>query len=334
VLAELSGIEIIPLTREIGELLARTYVNNVFSIGDDQVVRFRLPGGVDRWLLLSPRHGAWVSEKVAERSETTEFTSKLRSEIERQRFSGASQVDTDRVFEFALGEGELSRKLILELMPPGNIVVTDAGGKVLLALRETQGGRRRLRRGDKYAPPIQTRLSPRDVTGDSLREMLKKEKTLGGALGKQIALPRKYVREIIGRVGLTESGLASDAMGKADEIAAEIAGILEEARNKTSPCLARTAEGNEIFAITPRTFEVVKKALTMSSLCDEIFTGPILQGAAEQPTQEDRWRKETEVTINRLLEKESGMTERAKDLRKSARSEERRVGKECVCKCR
>ena len=298
--------------------MGRTYVNNVFSIGENQVVRFRLPAGTDRWLVLSPRHGAWVSEKVSSRTETTEFTSRLRSEIERLRFSSARQAGLDRVFDIALGEGETLRHLILELMPPGNIVVTDAGGKALLVLREARGGRRRLRRGDRYAPPSQTKLSPSEVTGASLRESMGREKTLGGALGRQVAMPRKYVREVLARAGLEESGAATDAVGKADEIAAEIAGIIDEARNSPSPCLARAPDGDELFAVSPTSVDVVWRAPTMSSLCDQVFVESMLQTATAEPTQEDRWRRETEVTINRLKEQERGLTERAKNLRTAA----------------
>jgi len=316
--AELSGIEVIPLIREIGELLSRTYVNNVFSIGDNQIVRFRDPAGTDSWLVLSPRRGAWVSEKVAERSETTDFTSKLRSEIERLRFNGAEQVDLDRVFDISLGEGELSRRLILEMMPPGNIIVTDALGKVMLALRESQGGRRRLRRGERYSPPPQNRLSPRDVDAESLRAALGKEKTLGSALGRQVALPRKYVREVLERVGLTESGPASDALARADEIAAEIVGIVGEAGTSPRPCLARTSEGEEVFAVVPKSLEVLSRAPTMSALCDELFAGPMMQELKSEPTLEDHWRKEMEVTVNRLRAREVELTERAMKLRRAA----------------
>lgn len=317
-MAELSGIEIVPLITEIGDSLRRTYVNNVFSIGENQVVRFRHPDGVDRLLVLSPRHGAWVSERIAERTETTEFTSRLRSEIERLRFADVKQVDLDRVYDVTLGEGETLRHLILELMPPGNIVVTDSGARVLLALREARSGRRRLRRGERYSPPPQTRLSPLDVTGDTLRTIMGREKTLGGALGRQIALPRKYVHEVLARVGLEESSSAAGATERADKIAAEVGGIVEEARSRPSPCIARMQDAEELFAIAPRAFEVVKRAKTMSALCDEAFTGSMLSDVTNQPTQEDHWRKEMEVTISRLRDKEVGMTQRAKNLRAAA----------------
>ncbi|HYB45199.1 MAG TPA: NFACT family protein [Nitrososphaerales archaeon] len=317
-MAELSGIEIIPLTREIGEALRRTYVNNVFSIGDNQIVRFRHPEGADRLLVLSPSHGAWVSDRIESRSETTEFTSKLRSEIERLRFTGAGQVDLDRVYDLTMGEGESLRHVILELMPPGNLVVTDGSGKVVLALREGRTGKRRLRRGERYAPPPQNRLSPAEVAGDSLREAMRREKTLGGALGRQVALPRKYVREVLGRVGLEESSPAGEASAEADRIAGEILGIVGEARSTPSPCLAGPPDAQELFAIAPESFEVTKTAQTMSSLCDQVFVEPMLKEVTEQATPEDRWRRETEVTINRLREQEGALIEKAKRLRAAA----------------
>lgn len=317
-MAELSGIEIIPLVSEIEESMRRTYVNNVFSIGDNQVVRFRHPEGADAWLLLSPRRGVWVSKLVSERTETTEFTSKLRSEVERLRFASASQVDLDRVFDIRLGEGESLRHVIVEMMPPGNIVVTDGGGRIRLALRESRAGKRRVKRGETYLPPPRNRLSPREVTTETLQDSLRREKSLGGALGRRVALPRKYVREILGRLGLEESSQALSALGRAQEIADEISEILEEAQSRPSPCLARSPEGEEIFAILPSGLEVVRRTATVSELCDTAFTEQILREATEVPTEEDRQRRETEVTIARLGEREREMTERAERLRSAA----------------
>ena len=315
---ELSGIEIIPLISEIGDSLRRTYVNNVFSIGDNQVVRFRLTDGPDRLLVLSPRSGAWLSTKVAERTETTEFTSRLRSQIERLRFAEVKQVDLDRVYDITLGEGETLRHLILELMPPGNIVVTDQAYKILIALREAKSGRRPVRRGDRYSPPAQTRLSPDDATPESVGALLTKEKTLGAALGRQVALPRKYVREVLGVVGLSETSKPADAVKDAGRIAGAIKGIVDGARHSPNPCVAKTPEAEELFAVAPKTYEVTRTSRTMSSLCDETFTGPMLSEITEEPTQEDQWRRENEITVSRLKEREAKLVERARALRAAA----------------
>ena len=78
------------MLKEIGSALEGTYVNNIFSFGPTQLLRFRKRDAPDIWLVASPRKGVWISEQVNEREETTEFTSKLRGELERARFTAAA----------------------------------------------------------------------------------------------------------------------------------------------------------------------------------------------------------------------------------------------------
>jgi len=76
-----------------------------------------------------------LSARVSERGETGEFTSRLRGELERARFTRASQADLDRVFLLEF-EGDEARTLVVELMPPGNILVLGSDGRIRLALNE------------------------------------------------------------------------------------------------------------------------------------------------------------------------------------------------------
>src|SRR5271157_2840185 len=155
-MAELSGLEVLALTKEIDRGLRGSYVNNIFRIGEAQIFRFRAPGGADIMLMVSPKLGAWLSEKVSEREQTTPFTTDLRRLLGRARFEGASQVDLDRIFVFDMSAGE-PMKLVVELMPPGNLIVTDSNGKILAIGKEVRSPRRRLVRGGVYLPPKQAR---------------------------------------------------------------------------------------------------------------------------------------------------------------------------------
>ncbi|MDV3292674.1 MAG: NFACT family protein [Nitrososphaerales archaeon] len=317
-MGELSGIDILPLVREIDETLRGTYVNNVFSIGSGQVLRFRRPGSEDSMLVVSPRFGAWISEKVAERTETTDFTSKLRAQVGRSKFVGAGQTDLDRIFDITLGEGDSLRHLVLELMPPGNIVVTDGEGKIQLLLKEVRSTKRRLSRGGRYTPPPQGRQSPEAVTEEDVRQALDREKTVGSAIGRHVALPKKYVREVLRRVDLEELTDSRDLLGRAGEIAKAIGQLVKAARDAPSPCLAETDGGEEIFAVQPTGIAPKELAASVSVLCDEIFLPAILTEASSKPDPEDERRREIEVTIGRLENQEKEMTVKAQMLRELA----------------
>jgi predicted ribosome quality control (RQC) complex YloA/Tae2 family protein len=324
-LPEISGVEVAVLVKEIASRLRGTYVNNVYSIGEAQVFRFRQPhdAGEDVWVVASPRYGAWVSEKVTERAETTPFTTQLRSALERGRVEGVTQLDMDRIYDFAFAAGEETVRLVLELMPPGNVVVTEREGKILIALREVRTPRRRLVRGGVYSAPAQKRASPGSVDGESIaRMLLSAQATVGQVIGRNLALPRKYVREVLHRLSLTESTPASVVATRASEIAAVVRGLVEEAHENATPCLCSTPEGLELFAVRPEAFEVVEEGESLGVLCDKVLLplvmADIVPGGGERREGGSR-KRELQTTLERLREQESGLLSEAERLRGLAR---------------
>jgi predicted ribosome quality control (RQC) complex YloA/Tae2 family protein len=316
--AELTGFEVLALIKEIESRLSGTYVNNIYSIGDSQLLRLRKPGGGDVWLVGSPVLGAWVSTRVSERAETTEFTSKLRGELERARFMKARQEDFDRVFELTFGEDERTRRLIIELMPPGNIIVTDGNGRILLLKQEVRSPSRRLRRGLVYVPPAQRRATPASVDAELVRTMVKAEKTVGKAIGKHVSLPRKYIAEVLRRLSLEESAPSSSLQGREEEVADVLRTLVRQAGEGPRPCLCETPAGDEIFAVTPVAFPVKKEAPTVSELCDEQFLSELSKGPPAQPSEEDQKRGELEATVSKLKGEEESLRAEASELRRVA----------------
>ena len=317
-MAELSGFEVLALVKEIDSALRGAYVNNIYTLGDAQLLRLRKQGGEDVWLVASPNLGVWVSEKVAERAETTDFTSRLRRELERARFSGASQINLDRIFELNFGEGEDTRNLIVELMPPGNLIITDKDGKILVLKEEVRSTSRRLIRGEAYAAPAQRRLNPSIIGPGDVVEMVRAEKTIGKAIGKHVALPRKYVAEVVSRLSLDEEAPSSLLEGKGEDFARVLREMLEEARTKPHPCVCETESGDEIFALLPRHLKVKGDSPTVSALCDEILLRDAIESTSPADRREDRERRELEATIRNLGSEEASLLSRASRLRSLA----------------
>ncbi|MDG7012368.1 MAG: NFACT family protein [Nitrososphaerota archaeon] len=315
-MAELSGFEVLVLAKEIDSALRGTYVNNIYRRGGAQIFRFRRPGGEDVWLVASPKKGAWISSRIQERDDTREFTTKLRGELERAKFVGASQLDLDRVFQIDV-EGRERLRLVVELMPPGNIVVLDPEGKVRLALSEVRAETRRVVRGAPYRPPGQSRRSPLEVSPEDVEAMLKSETTLGRAIGRHIALPRKYVAEALKRVGATEGGQASSFVGRGAEIAKAIEDMVAEARERPRPCMCVTPAGEEVFAFPPSGLDVKEEAGTVSELCDRLFLGDALS-EPEQPGPEEVKRRELETTAAKLREEAESLVAEAARARAAA----------------
>jgi predicted ribosome quality control (RQC) complex YloA/Tae2 family protein len=315
-MAELSGFEVLALLKEIDVALRGTYINNIYSFGLSQLFRLRKSESPDIWLVVSPKKGAWISASVSERAETTEFTSKLRGKLERAKFSGARQIDLDRVFELAFEDGE-ARKLILELMPPGNVIVVDEDGKVVLAQQEVRSPEMRVVRGEPYQPPRQTRISPLDVRAAEVTRMWEEEKTAGRAIGKHVALPKKYVAETLARLGLKGESPSSSLSGRENELVEVLRDLVRKARDDPRPCLCRTDDGADIFVVPPTGRELITSARTVSELCDSVFLREAGE-VAEKPSSESERRKELEVTAAKLRAEASSLTERAAKARVAA----------------
>ena len=303
------------LAKEIDSALRGTYVNKIYSAGMSQICRFRKPEGEDVWLVVSPKKGVWVSAEIREREETTEFTSKLRSELERMKFSSSSQLDLDRIFELDFDGGE--RKLVVELMPPGNMLVVDSQWKIRLALDEVRAEARWVVKGTVYQPPKQGRLSPLEVGPFEVRTMLAEEKTLGRALGRHVALPRKYVTEVLKRIGATDQTPSSTFVGKEEELAGVLSGMVSQARNNPRPCICETSEGEDIFAFPPSGLKVIEEAGAISSLCDRLFLQEA-QTAPPRPNPEEARRKDLQATVAKLRRDSESLLAEASKARISA----------------
>jgi len=268
--------------------------------------------------VVSPRHGVWVSEKVSERAETTGFTSKLRRELERAKFANSDQLDLDRIFNFKFGEGDSARRLIVELMPPGNVVVTDADGRILLLEKEVRSPRRRVTKGILYAPTRQGRLSPTLVQAEDVKQMAQAEKTVGKAIGKHVSIPRKYVVEALHRTSLSEEAPSTSLEGMESQVARVLRGMVDEARESPVPCVCETTEGEDVFAIRPRAFSVRREGPSLSSLCDDLFLTELAKAAEPGPGVEEAKRRELEASVSKLKSERDGLLAEASKARSSA----------------
>jgi predicted ribosome quality control (RQC) complex YloA/Tae2 family protein len=303
------------LVKEISSKAGGTYVNNVYSIGESQLLRLRKPAGEDVWVIVSPRYGAWVSEKVSERAETTPFTSYLRGELARSKLERVLQLDLDRVFDFSLAGPESTTHMLLELMPPGNVLVTDSSGRITLALREFRSADRRIVKGHNYSPPPQRRLSPGVVAAADVARMLASAKTVGQAIGRNLALPRKYVREALVRLKVDETDTTASVEGRTEEIASVLQSIVGEAVANPFPCICETPEGPEIFAIRPSGLSITEKADSISSICDEVLLPRILEDIKEIPASTRTRKGELESTLVSLQKREVELLSEAQQFR-------------------
>jgi predicted ribosome quality control (RQC) complex YloA/Tae2 family protein len=329
----LSGLEFRVLSKEISSALAGTYVSNIYSIGESQLLRMRRSGGAEgesaeASLVLSPKLGAWITEKPA-RVETTEFTTALRSHLLRARLGSVTQIDLDRVLVLELeGRGDDRFKLVLELMPPGNLVLTGPDAKIVLLLREVKTEARRLAKGYPYAPPAQTRASLETMTERDLANALAREKTLGRALGRGLSIPRRYVDEILARLSHGQEDSTDIPEAEVDRIKETVKEMLATLDAHPSPCLVRTDEDSvEVMVVEPTGREVVETSPTLSPLLDKLLFSGILTAEEEAASRVGEESKggahkrralELQATIADLESKKTGLAKLSGELRRLA----------------
>ena len=290
----LSGLEFRVLSVEIAKALAGAYVSNIYSIGESQLLRVRRPataGGetAETSLVVSPKLGAWITESPA-RVETTEFTTGLRSQLLRAKLTGVSQVDLDRVLVLQFeGKGDERLKLVLELMPPGNIILIGPDEKILLSLRDVRTETRKVSKGHPYVPPAQTRASLETLTRDDLVKALGKEKTLGRALGRGLSIPRRYVDEILARLSRGQEDQTDLSDEQVDKIMAIVKDMLDSIQTNPSPSLVRAGDGSlEVLVVRPMSRQVVESSPALSPLLDKLLFSDLLTTEEENVAKVDR----------------------------------------------
>ncbi|MGD0637389.1 MAG: NFACT family protein [Nitrososphaerales archaeon] len=314
-MGSLSGLEVRVLVKELGGL-SGGYVSNIHSLGESQIFRIKKSGGEDVSLVVSPKYGAWITQAPAQ-TVTDEFTTSLRQELLRLKLDSVSQYDLDRVMFFRFSRDVAALQLILELMPPGNIILTDASGRIMIALREAKGTQRSIVRGRLYAPPPQSRGSPERADEASLAESFAREKTVGRALGRGLSLPRRYVDEILARAALNQD----DPTPLPAEKVRQVSGVVRDliaSLDTPSPSLVRSGDVLELMAVTPTRAEVVESATSMSVLADRAFSPLLLEEESEPEREENQQAREYEVTLQRLEAQIAGLTEKAAGLRQAA----------------
>lgn len=325
---DISGLEVSALVREISAQLGGSYLSNIYSAGDAQLLTFGRRDEEKR-LVISPRLGSWLTKRLAQRSKTTKFTTSLRGELLRSKLDSVSQLDMDRVFLFAFSHGTNKKELVLELMPPGNIILLDDRRKTIVALRDVRSTQRKVSRGVVYSPPAQARLSPDRVDLETLKSMLAKGGSVGRALGKGISLPRRYIDEILRRSGLRQDDPSLQNDEKVGEVAGAVKAIIAETADP-HPCVVKLNDETHLMAIRPTTGEVLREGATVSELLDETVRTVVTEGEVHEETPSERREEEYRVTLSRLNVQLGQLEENSNRLRERADLIRRRTSAEGV----
>ncbi len=95
------------------------------------------------------------------------FAMTLRKYLSHGRIVSIEQYDFDRIVEIKTMRGEVENGLILELFPPGNVILVNQERKIILPLHPVTFRGRRIRSGETYKLP-DMQSNPVEITKDGL----------------------------------------------------------------------------------------------------------------------------------------------------------------------
>ncbi len=214
----------------------------VKALAQGSLVVLQFSSGI---LLFHPRRGACPVLEGVELANPSRL--KPLRDLEGRRVNAVSVVNDDRVLalEFA------GSTLVLEWVREGNIVLLDAGWKILYALEEKTMRDRAIRRGEPYKPP--PRLA--DFSAPAWEVVEKafslKRRNIVTAISQASSLPPEVVYEAAFRLGIdpqSKLGSAGDALRVLEE-AREI--YLEALADKRSGYKVETGSGLEVYPFKP-----------------------------------------------------------------------------------
>jgi predicted ribosome quality control (RQC) complex YloA/Tae2 family protein len=164
--------EIALVVSELRPAVAGAEIRNFFepSHGIFAMVLWR--GEESHRLLLSARTDAsrlhLLSRRVKAPKTSTRFVAEVRNAIQGSIVENVEQINDDRIVRFSTRKesGEIF-SLVAELTgPASNILLLDADGKIITALKETGAGGRKFHAGDAYSPPAKKGGAPPPVRAE------------------------------------------------------------------------------------------------------------------------------------------------------------------------
>jgi predicted ribosome quality control (RQC) complex YloA/Tae2 family protein len=190
---ELTNLDVAVLLQEllplVGSRLEKTYQTSQTEF----VFRFKGKDGKRDVTIFLPYAVMLTDRAPQEGAEQTNLVLFLRKHLENKVLAGIEQMNFDRILVFDFGES----KIVIELFRKGNLILTDASGKIL-ALQRVEGAKDRIiRNGAVYAAPKMKKAEPTiDAVRDVLAKDWKDEKAIV-VITRNINVPAFYMNELL-----------------------------------------------------------------------------------------------------------------------------------------
>ncbi|MEM3383737.1 MAG: ribosome rescue protein RqcH [Nitrososphaerales archaeon] len=274
---ELSSIEIKRIVRELDETLRGYYINNIHQIDEDTILlKLHHSEKPEKNLIISAGKGLWLTRYSIEREESLGIISNLRRII-RAKILGIQQPSGERIAILNLSSSKGFFKLIGEFFGEGNIILTDGNDFIISVLRKLRVRHRELLPGIKYSLPPSKGFDISNLSLDQLLPLASSNLEASKWLGRNLALSKKYVEEILKRAEIDPKTIGLSLTEKdVERIFTKIKEIINSVEAKDSKSMLILEDGRpkdvtpfEFLSYKEKNFRIYSSYL---EALDELFT--------------------------------------------------------------
>ncbi|MDD3565267.1 MAG: ribosome rescue protein RqcH, partial [Methanothrix sp.] len=294
---------------ELQEKLVGGFVGKSYQLSPDRVViSFQSPGSGKLDLLLEAGRRIHLTEKPREAPKMPpQFPTMLRSRLSGGRVAAVRQHGFDRMAEIEIERGDDRYVLIAEIFPKGNVLLLDAGGRIVLPLRPLAFRDRKLLAGETYQYR-EDQLDPRTVSRNDLAFILaSSDSELVRTLVRGLNMGGTYAEEVCLRAGINKTepahALVGEEIDRLHRALGEVFGLVE-----AYPHIV--ADGERIVDVVPAPLAVYdglerREFGSFSEALDEFFSSEEADAEEAKPkTALERRREMQERSIQEFRERE------------------------------
>lgn len=305
----MSNVDVAAVVDELQEKLVGGFVGKSYQLSPDRVViSFQSPGSGKLDLLLEAGRRIHLTEKPREAPKMPpQFPTMLRSRLSGGRVAAVRQHGFDRMAEIEIERGDDRYVLIAEIFPKGNVLLLDAGGRIVLPLRPLAFRDRKLLAGETYQYR-EDQLDPRTVSRNDLAFILaSSDSELVRTLVRGLNMGGTYAEEVCLRAGINKTepahALAGEEIDRLHRALGEVFGLVE-----AYPHIV--ADGERIVDVVPAPLAVYdglerREFGSFSEALDEFFSSEEADAEEAKPkTALERRREMQERSIQEFRERE------------------------------
>lgn len=208
---ELSGIELRYLVNEIKKKVSSGYyVSNVHGVTRDSIMlMLHHPTEPDIMLMISS-NGIWITKYKFDTMEQSELVDVLRKEIVRAKVDDVQQFGSERIVLMKFIVDSSVRNLVAEFFAGGNIILCDESMKILAVLNPIEVRHRTLKINANYAYPPTRAIDVLELKPEHMKAMYSSDLDVARWIGRNIALPKKFIEDIVKRSNIELNVKCSD----------------------------------------------------------------------------------------------------------------------------